>query len=333
MLGWTPFVIAASVALAADAPAATPTPAPTACRRPSVPAITLRAAEPVLPWTVTRLGLSGTVIVRITLDAQSHITDAQVQSSTVEQLRAPAFEAARRSVFQTEVRDCVPRPGTYLFSVDIVNDLPPAYVDEKSNPPVAVVNGRGSVDAPVGPTSLSLEFAAEDTDAAPALAAVDAAYTRFQAKMTERGFSWYGVTQYRRSRGGWRTTASPAKVGYFAELRVQGRIPSDQVTQVLGLAVDAGAWSGRVMYGMQPEASSVAAAAARAVADGGEVAAQLGGRRGLHVGRVITSETLSTSHGPVRDITYASLRSHDFGPEVRTFELSVVVRTTFALEP
>src|SRR6202035_4647424 len=121
MLEWTQFLIAASVALAADAPTATPTPAPTACRRPNVPAMTLRAVEPVLPWKVARLGLSGTVIVRITLDAQSHVTDAQVQNSTIEQLRAPAFEAARQSVFQTEVRDCLPRPGTYLYAVDIVN--------------------------------------------------------------------------------------------------------------------------------------------------------------------------------------------------------------------
>jgi TonB family protein len=106
------------------APAATPTPTPRptptplSCARPNVPATTLRALEPDTPQLAAQQGISGTVQVVVSLDAQSRVVGTRVQSSPSAVLNAAALAAARGSQFRTEIRNCEPVAADYLFSVD-----------------------------------------------------------------------------------------------------------------------------------------------------------------------------------------------------------------------
>jgi len=111
--------IGPSAAPAAATPSPRPTPTPLSCARPNVPATTLRAAEPELPPLAQ--GVSGTVGVVVSLDAQSHIVATRVQSSPSALLNSAALAAARGSVFRTEVRNCEPIAADYLFSVEFTS--------------------------------------------------------------------------------------------------------------------------------------------------------------------------------------------------------------------
>ncbi|MBV9438808.1 MAG: hypothetical protein JOZ24_02330, partial [Candidatus Eremiobacteraeota bacterium] len=55
--------------------------------------------------------------VVISLDASSNITSARVVRSPSELLNEPALDAARHSVFRTEIRDCRPVARDFLFIV------------------------------------------------------------------------------------------------------------------------------------------------------------------------------------------------------------------------
>ncbi|HEX3550652.1 MAG TPA: TonB family protein [Candidatus Elarobacter sp.] len=103
---------------AASPPAPPATPTPRSCARPNVAATTLRTVEPEMPPLATAQGVSGTVAVVVSLDANSRVVNARVQSSPSALLNAAALTAARGSAFRTETRDCVPIAADYLFTVD-----------------------------------------------------------------------------------------------------------------------------------------------------------------------------------------------------------------------
>jgi TonB family protein len=92
-----------------------------ACERPNVAATTLRVAEPDTPEQAQREGISGTVQVVVSLDANSHVRGTRIGSSPSTVLNAAALAAARESTFQTEIRNCRPVAADYIFSVDFTN--------------------------------------------------------------------------------------------------------------------------------------------------------------------------------------------------------------------
>lgn len=115
----------ASAAPAATAAAATPTPHPTptplSCSRPNVPATTLHALEPETPAMAAQQGISGTVNVVVSLDAQSRVVATRIQSSPSALLNQPALNAARGSQFRTEVKNCEPVAADYIFAVEFTS--------------------------------------------------------------------------------------------------------------------------------------------------------------------------------------------------------------------
>jgi TonB family protein len=113
----TPAAAAPSVAPPAAA-TATPMPTPLSCARPDVPAVTLHAAEPDTPIIAQQQGISGTVSVVVSLDAQSRVVATRIQSSPSAALNAAALAAARGSHFRTEIKDCAPVAADYIFSVE-----------------------------------------------------------------------------------------------------------------------------------------------------------------------------------------------------------------------
>lgn len=103
---------------ATTAPTPHPTPTPLSCARPEVPAATVRAVEPDTPSLALQQGISGTVNVVVSLDAQSRIVATRVASSPSALLNGAALAAARGSQFRTGIHNCEPVAADYIFSVE-----------------------------------------------------------------------------------------------------------------------------------------------------------------------------------------------------------------------
>lgn len=88
------------------------------CDRPNVAATTLHPVEPDTPPAAQQQGISGTVQVVVSLNATSEVIAAHVQTSPSAVLNDAAFAAARRSTFQTEIRNCKPIAADYIYSVE-----------------------------------------------------------------------------------------------------------------------------------------------------------------------------------------------------------------------
>jgi TonB family protein len=98
-----------------------PTPTPLSCARPNVAATTLRPAPPDTPVIAQQQGITGTVQVVVSLDAQSRVVGTRVQTSPSAVLNQAALAAARESQFRTEIRNCEPVAADYIFSVDFTS--------------------------------------------------------------------------------------------------------------------------------------------------------------------------------------------------------------------
>jgi TonB family protein len=110
----------APVATAPPTPEPTPVPTPTplACAVPNADARTLNAAQPETPPLAQQQGITGEVVVTVTLDADSHLTNAAIARSPSPLLNNAALQAARQSSFKTRIVACKPVADTYNFIVD-----------------------------------------------------------------------------------------------------------------------------------------------------------------------------------------------------------------------
>ncbi|HEY0382467.1 MAG TPA: TonB family protein [Candidatus Elarobacter sp.] len=111
----------AAAATTAPTPRPTPTPTPLSCARPNVTATTLRPVAPDTPAMAQQQGISGTVQVVVSLDAQSRVVGTRVQTSPSALLNQAALAAARESQFRTEIRNCEPVAADYIFSVEFTS--------------------------------------------------------------------------------------------------------------------------------------------------------------------------------------------------------------------
>jgi TonB family protein len=114
------FVVVATLAWVCahgKAVAQSPSPAPS-CAKPFVDARTTSVATPIVPLAAMQQGVSGEVIVQITLDEHSKIVDATIVQSPSPLLNKAALDAARASTFATRIIDCVPVGDSYDFVVD-----------------------------------------------------------------------------------------------------------------------------------------------------------------------------------------------------------------------
>ncbi len=84
-------------------------PAPTASE--IVPAKALKKAEPVYPSFARNAGISGMVVVEVTIDEKGKVTKAEAVSGPL-QLRQAAIDAARRWEYQPATTDSKPVPFT-----------------------------------------------------------------------------------------------------------------------------------------------------------------------------------------------------------------------------
>ena len=94
----------------------TPPPAD-ACIAKQYPAATLEAGH-VMSRAFYQPGATGTVLVIVSLDENSHIAGTRIFRSPDPALNQPALAATRASRFRTAIVNCKPIKADYIFSVD-----------------------------------------------------------------------------------------------------------------------------------------------------------------------------------------------------------------------
>jgi TonB family protein len=103
-----------STPMASNANPASPTPPP--CARPHMDALITRVVEPDYPKSAREQGVTGTVLVRVSLDPSGGVMSTSIyKSSGNAELDQAALAAAHESTYSPEIEDCQPVRGTYLF--------------------------------------------------------------------------------------------------------------------------------------------------------------------------------------------------------------------------
>ena len=165
------------------------------CAQPNVPAGVVRSVDPETPAMAVQQGIKGDVQVVVSLDEQSRITGAVVQSSPSKILNQVALDAARASTFQTEVWDCRPVAADYLSIVPFDPDSEPsAAIAGKPGAPTLKVVERGRAARAPDLAVIRVMFASHGTDDDAALAVDRAADGRFRASLRAQGIADTAVT-------------------------------------------------------------------------------------------------------------------------------------------
>jgi hypothetical protein len=94
-----------------------PTPRSRRCAIPNSPAKTVFAAKPDWPTDLPAETHHGDVFVVVSLDSTSRIVGTRIMRAADPQLNDSAIAAARASRFVTEIRDCRPIAGDFVFTV------------------------------------------------------------------------------------------------------------------------------------------------------------------------------------------------------------------------
>ncbi|HTD36105.1 MAG TPA: energy transducer TonB [Candidatus Limnocylindrales bacterium] len=90
---------------------------PIYCAQRYVPATTLFAARPATPPIAQIAGISGVVLVLVSVDEFGKPTRAVIDSSPSSVLNKASIDAALQSTFRPEIFRCHTVPGDYIFSV------------------------------------------------------------------------------------------------------------------------------------------------------------------------------------------------------------------------
>lgn len=162
-----------------------PTPTPAICARPNVAAAIIKPVEPDTPAIAAQQGIYGTVQVVVSLNADSQVTATRIQTSPSAVLNQAALAAARKTTFQTEIRDCRPLAADYIFSVDFQPQA--TFSSTTSGERLVTVVGRGSVTRAPDSAIVQAGLITFDDVAAKASADNDALFDALKAKLAALG--------------------------------------------------------------------------------------------------------------------------------------------------
>jgi TonB family protein len=277
------------------------------CAHPNVRPATLSEAQPHFPELARKVGVSGDVTVDVTLDELSHVTSVAVENSPSKVLNAAALEAARNSVFQTEIRDCRPIAGTYRFIVVFDPDLPEApepsaVFGGSADAPTLTVVERGSASSAPDVATIRITLFSVGVDIEAANAADRMAYEAFVKTLHSFGIADRPVTQ--RSASGVSRESSAYSVTRFLSIRAK---PGGETLHVLQAAAAADLPFASVQYAVSNDNGLYQ----KALADA-ERAADVRARSS------VASQSLAL--GARTGVTLAAYREHAVGP-IQTLRL------------
>jgi uncharacterized protein YggE len=290
-----------------------------ACARPNVPATTIHAVEPVVPGIAQRSNVGGQVRVVVALDAGSHVVGARIATSTNALLDGAALDAARASVFQTEIRDCGPVASEYVFAVSFAGGAGVASGGTVDAPLVSITVTGSAARAPdVAFVYVTLVSA---DDASPAAVAHEsAAYDAFIARLRGLGIGSANVDQ--RSYGvQYNPTPGPSarpfpyafptavpRFGYVVTRQLAVTVaPLERVGGVVAAAIASGATALSVQYTVSDAQAAYREALALAMRDAAVQAEAIAAASRLHVDGITYVETgknlrLGSSGAPPQQI-------------------------------
>jgi TonB family protein len=179
----------AAVSSAARAQSATPVPTPPqpSCAHPNLPATAVQAATALTPPMAEQQGIKGDVQVVVTLDADSHVIATRILSSPNAVLNAEALAAARRSSFNTEVRDCRPIATNYIYTVRFTD--PVVVVKTAAGESTLTVVAQGTVKRAPNAAVVAVKIVTHDDAPDKVTGPNDAAYDELKANLRALGIN------------------------------------------------------------------------------------------------------------------------------------------------
>ncbi|HEY0383428.1 MAG TPA: SIMPL domain-containing protein [Candidatus Elarobacter sp.] len=170
-----------------SAQSSTPSPAPAAagCARPNIIATTLRPATAILPPIAEQQDINGTVQVAVSLDRDSNVVGARIMSSPSPVLNGVAIAAARATTFRSEIRDCRPIAGDYVYTVDFVRKA--TFASKTSGEQTVTVVGEGIATRPADIAFVLGRIVMHDDVAGHPTPGNDAAFDALKARLVPLG--------------------------------------------------------------------------------------------------------------------------------------------------
>jgi len=157
------------------------------CARPNVPAAVIHPAIPDTPPMGQQQGITGTVQVVVSLNPDSRVVGTRIQSSPSAILNAAALSAARQSVFQTEIRNCVPIASDFIVTFQFDSETGSIVSGGGGQRPIAIVTGQGVATRPPDVAYVSAGIVTNDDDRTAAAARNDAIYTALRTSLKTLG--------------------------------------------------------------------------------------------------------------------------------------------------
>ena len=289
-----PFRIAAVAlfagAIASAQPGSAQTTAPAAtCPLPNRTARILHLAAPDVPEMAEQQGITGIVQVVVSLDSASRVVAARVQTSPSVVLNNAALAAARASIFQTEIRDCIPRSADYLISIDFTRPPVQRGFTAPGEPTIAIL-AQGVASRPADVAFVPLQITVNDESATAAASRNAAIYDALRKRLRALGIdesmlrTTYAYQTYPTPPASSGSLPNPGNYGAFSSRQIVVTVYRiANVPAVVDAAAAAGvSAAGGVNYDVRDreriyqEALAKAIAAARARAG---IAASAGGQR------------------------------------------------------
>lgn len=306
---------------------------PSACIHPNVPGSTLHTVQPVMPPLAEQQEITGTVVLIVALDEQSHLTDVAVERSPSRLLNAPAIQVARHAAFQAPIRDCRPVAGRFAFTVDLdaLDRAEPTAFLGAPDKPSAKVGAQGTATRQPDMAYVHAVFETRDPDRAAAIARTDAAFAAFRVGLPPLGESGGVVTGYYNvfARD---TTVSPASPQYDAahEAIVAVALLA-HARDVVSAAMKAGASSIAVRYSVRDKRGLYDAAVDNAVAKSAAEAARVAREHGMQLGDVLDKDVTFASTDTLEPGELLDVHEATGVPPLVPVTLRVRISITYAL--
>jgi uncharacterized protein YggE len=315
-----------------------PTPPPVDCARPNVAASVIHAAPAVASPLAEQQGIHGIVQVVVSLDADSRIVGARIQSSPSAELNQGAIAAARQSTYQTEIRGCRPIAASYIVPFEFVNKV--TFATSASGEHLLSVIGEGVVRRPADSAVVRTTIVTRDPDAARATAKNDALFDTLKAKLAafgigERTIDW--------TRSVWApASATPAPSSEYSVTRAV-EIPVDNVANAGHVAAAVASLSTNqtvtIRYELKDRVGADREALAIALKDAESAAQRAAAGQQWHLGvlRSVGPPTAAGSPSLVKIVPYfmVPVVGGFKEPDLRIPELEVGTTTTvtYAVKP
>jgi TonB family protein len=329
---------ALTVAALTALPLARPVPAEAqGCAVPNAPAATLRTVQPELPAIAQQAGIEGIVAVIVSLDEQSHLVEAKIQSSPGAVLNQPALSVVRHSAFRTETRSCRGIARDFVFTVEFeVSDRPgQSTFGGSAIAPLATVTGQGETTVAPDIALVHAVFLTHDAGRQSAVSANDAAFDAFRSKATAVGIASASIeTGYYNVFAETVTAGAQPVPGYVASHEAIVTVGDfARIRDVLAAAAAAGASGASVAYSVKTSGAAYQSAKDTALRNAAAEAQRVATAHRLRAGDAVRTHVTNSSTESNGAVQLDAVPDRITVPAARPIAYRVNVTVTYVLKP